>query len=498
MVRLYQNDGKGDEVIIAGKNQRLIVIICLSLLLLLTPLSVGANAKNEKSYRFDEVLSLLSNTHISGMTEDKLIDAAINGMIKSLDDPYTAYFNAAQAADFQNAVNGQRVGLGLSLATNDKGIYVNQVFPGTPAEQAGILPGDYLTGINGGPITTRSMNEVSKALFNKKEGDTIQLTVQRGAEQLSMSLPFKAIQYPVITHSLFGNQIGYIRLYTFSWNAELEFKKAIDDLKSRGMTALIIDLRDNGGGYVESARQLAGHFMKSGTFMYEHKRDTAENQALEITEGSSFPLPVYVLINEHTASASEMFAGFMQDHKLATLIGTRSFGKGVAQQVTPLISGGMLKVTNTEWLTPNKNKVNKTGIQPQLEVTGQVEPLIRALLRLNTQQIELELNETYLRLNQVELPVYVPFIEKREGVYVPARLLAAIAGAEIQWNQSNSSVTITTGTGVITYQVSPEEPRETYLKDGICFIHLAEFQKKLPGLMWETNGNGLKMNLTIE
>lgn len=485
LMLFYLIDVKGVEVIITRKHSRVVVISCLSLMLLLNPLSVGTAAKDEKSYRFDEVLSLLSNMHISGMTEDKLIDAAINGMINSLDDPYTDYFNAAKAVDYQNAVNGQRVGLGVSLATNDKGIYVNQVFPATPAEQSGIRPGDYLIGMNGGPIITRSMTEVSKAFSNKKEGDTIQLTVQRGAEQLSVNLTFKAIQYPVITYSLFGNQIGYIRLYTFSWNAELEFKKALDDLKSRGMAALIIDLRDNGGGYVESARQLAGHFIKSGTFMYEQKRDTAEKQALQITEGSSFPLPVSVLINEHTASASEMFAGFMQDHKLATLIGTRSFGKGVAQQVTPLISGGTLKVTNTEWLTPNKTKVNKIGIQPQIEVSGQVEPLIRALLRLNTQQIELELNETYLRLNQIELPVYVPFIEKKEGVYVPARLLAAIAGAEIQWNQSNSSVTITTGTGVITYQVSPEESRETYLKDGICFIHLAEFQKKLPGLVWK-------------
>ncbi|OCT11171.1 hypothetical protein A8709_05675 [Paenibacillus pectinilyticus] len=482
------------------------------MILLQAPLSIHAStaegdklvsntsdqAQSKSAYRFEEVLSLLSTLHISGASKDKLLDAALQGMVDSLDDPYTEYYEPSKGNEFQNAVNGQRVGLGFHLAINDKGTYVNQIFQGTPAEQGGLRAGDYLLAVGGQQVSTLSQNALNQVLSGKKEGDSIAIMILRGEEKKLLTLTYASIQYPIVTHNLFNGKIGYIRVYTFSWNAELEFAKALEDLQSQGMTSLIVDLRDNGGGYVEVAQKLAEHFIENGVFMYEKKQGVSEPQPVEIKEGHSLGLPVSVLINTYSASASEMFAGFMQDHKLATIIGTRSYGKGVAQQVIPLISGGTLKVTSMEWLTPQQHKVNEVGIEPDIEVSGEIETLLRGLLALHTKQLDLELTDTMTFCNQVELPVNVPFKKVGENYYVPARLLAALAQAEIHWDASSQVVTIKSNSSDVGYHVSSVVTGDAFLLNGTSWVQLDAFQKQLSKLSWTASGQELTIHLSQE
>lgn len=514
---ILSTDWVKEEVSIVKRSLKLIASAGLSLVLavlVLAPLTTYAanvesdntansqadqsNGKSQAYYRFEEVLSLLSSLHISGATKDDLLDAALQGMIDSLDDPYTVYYEPAKAGAFHNAVNGQAVGLGFRIATNDKGIYVNQVFPRSPAEQSGLQAGDYLLALGEQQDHVLTMIALTKALLGKKEGDTIALTILHGDEKKVISLTFKSIQFPITAHHLLEGKVGYIALYSFAWNAELEFAKAMADLQSQGMTSLIIDLRDNGGGYVDAAQKLAGHFIEAGTFMYEKKQGVLEPHALEIKEGHHVDLPITVLINNNSASASEMFAGFMQDHKLATIIGARSYGKGVAQHVIPLISGGSLKVTDMEWLTPEKHKVNDEGIGPDIEVSGEIEPLIRGILALRAPQVDLELTDTLTQVNQIEWPVNIPFKKIEESYYVPARLLAALAEADVRWDATKREVTIKSKMIDISYPMSSVATGDAFLMNGMSWIRLDVFQKQLAGLTWAADERGLELHFKKE
>lgn len=491
-----------------------LVIASLSLTLSITPSTLNAAeanddtisanpakvTKSQATYRFDEVLSLLSSLNISGATQDELLDAALQGMIDSLDDPYTEYYKPAKASAFQNAVNGQAVGLGFRIATNDKGIYINQVYPGTPAEQSGLQAGDYLVALGEQQELALTIGELTKAFVGKKEGDTITLKILRSDENKVITITFKQMQFPISAHHLLEGKVGYIALYTFAWNTEIEFAKALTDLQSKGMTSLIIDLRNNGGGYIEIAKKLAGHFIQNGIFMFEKKQGASEPKPLEIKDGQRLDLPTIILMNEDSASASEMFAGFMQDHKLATIIGTRSYGKGVAQQIFPLISGGSLKVTSMEWLTPEKHEVNDVGIKPDIEVNGEIEPLIRAMLALGTPQLDLKLTDTLTQVNGVDWPVNIPFKKIKESYYVPARLLAALAEGDINWDGVNRVVSIKSKISTTSYPVSVSSTMtgDAFLSDGMSWIRLEAFQEQLPALSWTTEDHNLQLHVKKE
>ncbi|UJF34215.1 S41 family peptidase [Paenibacillus hexagrammi] len=341
------------------------------------------------------------------------------------------------------------------------------------------------------PITGESMDAIMELLSNKKAQDQVSFTIRRNEERKEIAVICEEVQFPVISFHMFTDHIGYIHIHSFAGDMDKEFADALHALQDQGMKSLLIDLRNNGGGYVDAALKLAHFFKQEGVFMYAIDREHPQGKPMQFEDGADFKLPTALLINEHTASAAEMFAGFMQDNNLADIIGTRSYGKGVAQQLVPLISGGMLKVTYTEWLTPKQHVVNHAGIQPDTELNGELEPVIHALRTLGAKQTKLELYETGANLNDMPLPVVVPDVVEDGREYLPSRLLSELIGGTVGWDSELSEVRISTDK--LSALFAAKQSSQAVLKDGMCLVELHEFQKQFPELNWQRDGHILTL-----
>ncbi|AYK07300.1 S41 family peptidase [Brevibacillus laterosporus] len=316
----------------------------------------------------------------------------IEGMLAQVNDPYTTLFTETELDQFQNSVNNNFVGFGIIFRETDNGFIVRSVVENSPAAKAGIHSGDKLEALNGSKITVKGIGELNRILQGE-EGTSATLTFSKSGtvKMKDYTIKRSPLVIPEATSKLFGSKsttIGYVKLDTFGSDAGDQFKEQLDQIENqKKLTGLIIDLRDNSGGYLNAAKDIASLFMENGLLMYTTNRNDVEVENW-VRNGRPAPYPVTVLVNGQTASASEMLAGALQDHKIAKLIGTKTFGKGIAQTVLPLVDGDALKVTLQEYKTPAHRKVNKVGLEPDIVIEDDISQVVGALYELGEKRIE--------------------------------------------------------------------------------------------------------------
>lgn len=305
--------------------------------------------------------------------DDKLTQAALKGYIEGLGDEYTEFLTSDEWEDLDSSLS-EFVGIGVymsQLKSTNETIIIGTIDDDTPAAKAGIKAGDIIKEINLEDVSTKGSEYISSKIKGTA-GSTVKIKVLRGEEELTFDVERAEIKVYKIKHEMLQNNIGYIDFDSFTDTSYNEFKAAYEDLKNNGATSLIVDLRNNTGGYVDSVLNIADMFVDSGKALLitEDKNGNRYTQSSKNTK--EIDMPVVVLVNEYTASASEILTGILKDYKLATIVGTTTYGKGVIQEVYPDVLGkdigGALKVTVSEYFTPNGNKINKVGIEPDEKV----------------------------------------------------------------------------------------------------------------------------------
>ena len=305
--------------------------------------------------------------------DDKLTQAALKGYVEGLGDEYTEFLTSDEWEDLDSSLS-EFVGIGVymsQLKSTNETIIIGTIDDDTPAAKAGIKAGDIIKEINLEDVSTKGSEYISSKIKGTA-GSTVKIKVLRGEEELTFDVERAEIKVYKIKHEMLQNNIGYIDFDSFTDTSYNEFKAAYENLKNNGATSLIVDLRNNTGGYVDSALNIADMFVDSGKALLITEDKNGNRYTQSSKNSKEIDMPVVVLVNEYTASASEILTGILKDYKLATIVGTTTYGKGVIQEVYPDVLGkdigGALKVTVSEYFTPNGNKINKVGIEPDEKV----------------------------------------------------------------------------------------------------------------------------------
>lgn len=319
--------------------------------------------------KINSIRKVLEKDFLGEVDEEKLIDSAIKGYVEGLEDEYTQYFTKKEMEEFKTETQGNYVGIGIYMLQdieNEK-ILVLSPIKGSPAEVAGIKAGDIIKKVNGKEYSIDEFEKIALDIKGK-EGTKVTLEIQRGEEILNFEVERKTIElYPIESEVLEGN-IGYINISSFDKDCSKEFKENYNNLKKQKITSLIIDLRNNGGGIVEEALEIIDYILDKDSIMMITVNKKGEEQIEKAKNKPIINIPIVVLANENTASASEIFVAALKENNKAKIIGTKTYGKGVIQELLTLSDGSGLKITTEEYYTPNKNKINKVGIEPDIIV----------------------------------------------------------------------------------------------------------------------------------
>lgn len=327
----------------------------------------ASNSSLEKT--LDKYRTIIDKYYLGDIDEEKLKEGAIKGYIEGLDDPYTEYISKEDMQDYLDDTMGNFVGIGIYMVKNTEANKIQVLAPikNSPAEKAGLLPGDLIVSVDDVPYTADDMSVASNKIKGE-EGSNVKVEILRGTETKTFELKRESIKVNPVEGKLLNNQIGYIEFSSFDEGTAEDFKAKYEELQKQGMKALIIDLRNNGGGIVDEALEIADYITdKDSILLYE----VDKNEKEEVKKAQKDPiinLPIVVLTNENTASSSEILAGALKDLGKAKICGTKTFGKGVIQQVLTLPDGSGLKITSEKYLTPNKTEINKIGIEPDEKV----------------------------------------------------------------------------------------------------------------------------------
>ena len=356
----------------------LIIIIALITFVITTILtSKGTfnytSSNNNVTKKMDELLAtvteLINDKYIGEINEEDLIDGALKGLAEGVGDEYTSYYTKKELEDFETETMGNYVGIGVYLqARPDEGIIqIVEPMVGSPAEEAGIKAGDIVLKVDGIEYKPEEIEELTSHVKGEA-GSTVTLTVQREKEVLDIEVERRDVHVNYVTSGMLENNIGYIALETFNLGCAEDFKEAYDNLVSQNMKALIVDVRDNGGGIVDEALQIVDLFCEKGETTLIKVDKAGKETVVKSKTDATIKMPVVVLANIGSASASEILVSDLKDNGKAEIVGEKTYGKGVIQELIYLQNGGALKVTSSEYCTPKREKINGKGIIPNYEV----------------------------------------------------------------------------------------------------------------------------------
>ena len=316
------------------------------------------------------IKSLIDKKYVSEVDENKLTEGAIKGYLEGLGDEYTEYFTKEEMEDFKADTEGEYVGIGIYmyLDTEENNIVVLYPIEGSPAEKVGIQTGDIIRKVDGIEYTGEDFDEIA-TYIKGKEGTKVNIEVERKGEKLTFDVERKSIDLYPIKSEVLENNIGYINITSFDLDCAKEFKSAYKELSKNKISSLIIDLRNNGGGVLDEALEIADSMLEKDDIILITK-DKDENEEIEKSINKPIiNIPVVVLTNNNSASASEILVAALKDNKRATIVGEKTYGKGVIQELITLTDGSGVKITTEEYYTPNRNKINKVGIEPDKQVS---------------------------------------------------------------------------------------------------------------------------------
>ncbi len=351
-------------------------------------LLVSSPDNNDISSKINKYKSIIDRYYLGDVDEEKLKEGAIRGYIEGLEDPYTEYISKDDMKDFMDDTTGNFVGVGIYMVKDEEKNKVMVLSPikDSPAEKAGILPGDLIVKVDDVEYTADDMSILSNKIKGQA-GTTVKVEILRDGETKTFELKRDNIKVNPVEGKKLENDIGYIEFTSFDKGTAEDFKKKYKELESQGIKSLIIDLRNNGGGIVDEALQIADYIVeKDAVLLYEVDKNNNE----EVEKSKNNPIinmPIIILTNKNTASSSEILAGALKDLGKAKTVGTKTYGKGVIQQLLSLPDGSGIKITSEKYLTPNKTEINKIGIEPdeKVELPSTVTNILRVEEKDDTQ-----------------------------------------------------------------------------------------------------------------
>ena len=355
------------------------VIACLAAITLCTQvLGLGHFVANDaydyfidldKSYgKYNEIMKMIGEDPIATVEPEEISDAELKEIVSNIGDPYAEYYTADEYKELEKRLMGDYVGVGIGVVQDGENVVVMTIFDDTPAAEAGMMEGDIIISVDG-----KAPANVDDAvgMITGEAGTKVKVTVKRGDETLDFELTRQKIETDSIVYDVLEGQpeVGYINIASFIKGTDDEFKMAVKDLQSKGCTKFIIDLRDNGGGITESSIEIADYLLPACKIMSENAKDGSET--VYNSKESSADLDMVILVNGNTASASEILTAALQDNKAGTVIGTKTYGKGVTQMLHKFSDGSAVKLTVTEYFRPSGETVNGVGITPDIEAEGE-------------------------------------------------------------------------------------------------------------------------------
>lgn len=371
--RFYQKNILNNIAKFTVKETAVFMIITFAFGLLLGGIIIYGNGmlgRNSSLYEFAATYNEILNSYYEDVDSDKLLEAGISGMVRYLGDPYSTFMNKESAEAFNDDVEGIYHGIGAEIKYNskDNSVELGTIFDNSPAFKAGLKEGDILLMVNGESIDGMSLNDIAN-IVKGKDGTEVTLTISRDGKEEDI----KIIRGKVDNISVLGEiiekenkKIGYIIISIFANNTAEQFKKELAKLEKEGIDSLIIDVRSNTGGYLNTVTDIVSLFIKKDEVIYQLKtKDKIEVIKDDTNECREYP--IIVLTNSGSASASELLTGALKETYGATIVGTKTYGKGKVQKVYTLSNGSMIKYTYQEWLTPLGNYIDGEGIAPDVE-----------------------------------------------------------------------------------------------------------------------------------
>ena len=312
---------------------------------------------------------LIDQEYLGEVDNDEMAEGVYAGLVYGLGDVYSRYYTADEYAQETASTDGAYAGIGVSIQKNKNGgVQIAECYEGGPGADAGLQAGDVITAINDTDVTDMELSDVV-SLIRENKDKTIVLTVFRENEEKSreISVDVTDVELPSVFGEMLDKKTGYIQITQFTGVTPQQYKDIFAELKDKGMERLVIDLRDNPGGLLTSVCDILREILPEGLIVYTEDKDG--NREEETCDGKNkLNMPLAVLVNENSASASEIFAGAVQDHGVGTIVGTTTYGKGVVQELRQLSDGSAVKLTVSNYYTPNGNSINKVGIKPDVEV----------------------------------------------------------------------------------------------------------------------------------
>lgn len=311
---------------------------------------------------------LIDEEYLDEKDESSLREGLYAGLLAGLKDPYSTYYTAEQYKELNTSNEGSYVGIGAVLQKDDTGgAKIIQLYEGGPGEQAGLRKGDVIKAVDGADVTDKETSDIA-SMVRDSENASVMLTIQRENEEKTrdVKVEIRDVEIQTVSHEMLSEDTGYIRISEFSEVTSDQYKKAFADLKDQGMKKLVVDLRDNPGGLLTAVCGVLRQILPEGLIVYTEDKNGKREE--EICDGKNeLDMPLAVLVNGNSASASEIFAGAVKDYGIGTIVGTTTYGKGVVQTIQPLTDGSAVKITIAKYFTPKGNDINKKGITPDVE-----------------------------------------------------------------------------------------------------------------------------------
>lgn len=311
---------------------------------------------------------LIDEEYLDEKDESSLREGLYAGLLAGLKDPYSTYYTAEQYKELNTSNEGSYVGIGAVLQKDDAGgAKIIQLYEGGPGEQAGLKKGDVIKAVDGADVTDKETSDIA-SMVRDSEKASVTLTIQRENEEKTrdVKVEIRDVEIQTVSHEMLSGDTGYVRISEFSEVTSDQYKKAFADLKDQGMKKLVVDLRDNPGGLLTAVCGVLRQILPEGLIVYTEDKNGKREE--ETCDGKNkLDMPLAVLVNGNSASASEIFAGAVKDYGIGTIVGTTTYGKGVVQTIHSLTDGSAVKITIAKYFTPKGNDINKKGINPDVE-----------------------------------------------------------------------------------------------------------------------------------
>ena len=321
----------------------------------------------KKYEKLDMLLELVDMYYYEDVDHEEMLESAAMGLIVGVGDVYSVYYTKEDMEAFNEETEGEYAGIGCQLLadSSDQLITVTRVFKGSPAEEVGMRTGDKIVYVNDVYYSAYEMDD-AVSVMRGTPGENVKVTVMRGLETIDFDITRKVVNINYVEHQILDGNIGYVMVYDFLGNAVEGFASALDEFKTAGVKAMIIDLRNNGGGLLDASVEMADMILPEGTVVSMREKNGRE-EVFRI-DNEYYDVPMVVLVNEYSASASEILSGAIRDYDEGTLVGTKTFGKGVVQSVVDFPDGSGLKITTARYFTPSGECIHDVGIEPHVTV----------------------------------------------------------------------------------------------------------------------------------